>query len=246
MEALRILDIPCYHGTVLIANTNHGLPDAKLWCAALDAKFHGIGKPFAREDWDNLLGSYGAVADVPAICCAEELIEAYPEANVLLVERDLDSWERSFNDGITKAAWLPVVWFVAKVDRAFVGKIFSVVERWVPAWFGEDVHDEKGVRAAVRQKYREHYEMVRRIVPKERLLVLRLSEGLRWEPLCDFLGKEVPGVEFPRVNESEQLKVYTTGILKQGMYNAMVRAGKIGLAVGVVTLGVYLGRQWWT
>jgi hypothetical protein len=37
-------------------------------------------------------------------------------------------------------------------------------------------------------------------VPKERLLEYELGSG--WDPLCAFLGKEVPDVLFPRANES--------------------------------------------
>ena len=48
--------------------------------------------------------------------------------------------------------------------------------------------------------FEEHEEEVRRVVPRERLLVYRAEEG--WGPLCEFLGRERPvGVRFPRVNE---------------------------------------------
>lgn len=40
--------------------------------------------------------------------------------------------------------------------------------------------------------------MIRGLVPKERLLEWSADEG--WEPLCKFLGKEVPKQSFPRVN----------------------------------------------
>lgn len=36
------------------------------------------------------------------------------------------------------------------------------------------------------------------IAPTSQLLVLNVSEG--WEPLCSFLGKDVPDVPFPREN----------------------------------------------
>jgi Sulfotransferase domain len=31
-------------------------PDATMWKRAFDAKYHGKGKPFTREEWDQLLG----------------------------------------------------------------------------------------------------------------------------------------------------------------------------------------------
>jgi hypothetical protein len=43
-------------------------------------------------------------------------------------------------------------------------------------------------------------EEVKRMVPKERLLVMDLKEG--WEPLCNFLGVSIPNEPLPRVNDS--------------------------------------------
>lgn len=40
--------------------------------------------------------------------------------------------------------------------------------------------------------------MIRGLVPKERLLEWYIDDG--WEPLCEFLGKPVPDVEFPHAN----------------------------------------------
>lgn len=43
----------CYHfGSVLQENPR----DADMWVEAMEAKFEGKGKPFTRNDWDQLLG----------------------------------------------------------------------------------------------------------------------------------------------------------------------------------------------
>ena len=83
---------PTYHGYTSLYNLDH-LP---LWTAAFEAKYHNNGIPFTREDWDQLLGNYGAVTDAPSICFAEELINAYPETKIVLVERDVETWYPSF------------------------------------------------------------------------------------------------------------------------------------------------------
>lgn len=44
----------------------------------------------------------------------------------------------------------------------------------------------------------EHCNMIRGLVPKERLLEWNVGDG--WEPLCKFLDKQVPDDEFPHVN----------------------------------------------
>ena len=66
-------------------------PDCLMWQDAFAAKFDGEGK-FGREQWDQLLGHCQAVCDWPAVAFAKELIEAYPDAKVLITTRDVDSW----------------------------------------------------------------------------------------------------------------------------------------------------------
>ena len=44
-----------------------------------------------------------------------------------------------------------------------------------------------------------HNEQVKRTVPPERLLVWEVTEG--WEPLCEFLGVDVPDEPLPHAND---------------------------------------------
>lgn len=48
--------------------------------------------------------------------------------------------------------------------------------------------------------YNEYNEHIKRIVPADRLLVMNVKQG--WQPLCDFLGGEVPLYPFPRKNDT--------------------------------------------
>jgi hypothetical protein len=54
------------------------------------------GEPLGRREFDRLLGQYEIASDVPAIYFAKGLIEAYPEAKVIIVEREIESWFNSF------------------------------------------------------------------------------------------------------------------------------------------------------
>ncbi|KAJ0127095.1 hypothetical protein HZ326_29801 [Fusarium oxysporum f. sp. albedinis] len=67
--------------------------DCKLWIDLLEAKYDRGEKPL-REDFDKLLGHCKAVVDMPAAYFAEELIEYYPDAKVILTIRDPESWAR--------------------------------------------------------------------------------------------------------------------------------------------------------
>lgn len=53
-----------------------------------------------------------------------------------------------------------------------------------------------------REAYIDHVQHVLKVVPKERLLILRFGEQSDWHDLCDFLGKKPPDEPYPVVDES--------------------------------------------
>ena len=114
-QALDILGIQCYHGAVLLGRPS----DVPLWTEALDAKFYNKGKLYGREEWDKLVGDFGALSDVPAICFAEDLVKLYPEAKVILIDRERDDWFESFNEGVISACWRPSTHIIARYVTAY-------------------------------------------------------------------------------------------------------------------------------
>ena len=172
-----------------------------MWSEALDAKFKGKGKRFTREQWDQLLGDYDAVADVPAICFSEDLIAAYPEAKVVLVERDEDKWFQSFDSTVIHHMNFRATRWINRFFTIPVMRYSMMSLRWAECWFGAHTRDD--MRAKARQKYREHYKLVREVTPPGRLLEYKVKDG--WGPLCEFLGKPIPAVPFPHVNDSDYL-----------------------------------------
>ena len=91
-------------------------------------------------------------------------------------------------------------------------------------------YSKEEMRRNARRTYREHYELVRRVTPKERLLEYRLGSG--WGPLCEFLGKPVPEVPFPKTNETDVLLRQVAELIRR-------RAGVV-LATVVVPLLVVI------
>lgn len=79
------------------------------------------------------------------------------------------------------------------------GRMQTALATVVSATFDGQVFD----KAHCLRVFAQHYERVRRTVPAERLLVYRVQEG--WEPLCRFLGVDVPDEAFPRVNAGDNL-----------------------------------------
>lgn len=99
-EALHQLGYKSYHFKEAIENP---VRDLGIWEEALRAKFLGIGKPYGRKEFDKLLGDYDAVADLPCAFFVDELTKAYPEAQVVLTNRDVDKWLASMNTTVLEA-----------------------------------------------------------------------------------------------------------------------------------------------
>ena len=80
----------------------------------------------------------------------------------------------------------------------------------IALWWNNDEHFLHTSRVAIfgsstpeattlfRKKYRQHNERVQNVIPAERLLVFNVKQ--RWEPLCEFLGFDIPSTQFPRAN----------------------------------------------
>jgi hypothetical protein len=135
--------------------------------------------------------------------------EVVPSSSSLLARLSGNVFEPIVGLGVSKTLW-----------KMYMG-LFGV----------SDIRKARDMRI-MREGYERHYDMIRRMVPKEQLLDINLKE-LSWEPLCEFLGKKVPDRPFPRANES---KIYK-GAFGQLHWMAFMGATiKISMYLG--TLGV--------
>ena len=235
--ALEALGIPCWHSLCLLSTH---FADNEMWQEAIDLKFFRTGSttkpPFGRAEFDQLLHGFGAVSsDTPAIAFAEELLAAYPEARVVLVERELEPWLRSYLHSIVGNAFHPAVDIVYRLDRWYVGVVGRTQRRVLDGWMGIRSGDLVVAEQRARAMYPEHYALVRRLTEPERLLEFRLEDG--WEPLCAFLGKEVPDSPFPRLNEKKWLDEKISIITRRGITTV---AAKVAWIVVPVLLAVII------
>ncbi|KAL8647579.1 MAG: hypothetical protein Q9226_006371 [Calogaya cf. arnoldii] len=213
-EAMKILG---FDETYHMVNANQNPKDNELWQNALDAKTQE-GKQLGREQWDQLLGHCQAVTDFPAALFAPELISAYPEAKVVLSNRDIDQWHRYDISAVDppSAPWAEMFY---KMWRIFAKGDFA----------------RYGKRA-----FHEHYERVRELVPSDRLLEYRVSEG--WEPLCRFLDVDIPDCRYPAGNKQESFR-QTVRALHRARFLALLKKIARWL-VGVGALVMSLLAPW--
>lgn len=232
-ETLSILGYPApYHYVSIFANAQ----DADMWIPALRAKSQGRGVPLGRREWDQLLGHCGAVTDVPCVYFWQELLAAYPDVKVVLVDRDEEQWVSSM-EAVLEGILNPFAVYILRfTDPGWYGRINNTSLLWIEALFGtsELIQAKRNLRRA----YREHYAAVRAYVPRERLLEYQLGSG--WEPLCGILGKDVPvGVALPRRNESKTTEAALGALVGKAFRNSLINIA------GVVGVGAVIGALVW-
>ncbi|KAJ3493624.1 hypothetical protein NLG97_g4616 [Lecanicillium saksenae] len=134
---------------------------------------------------------------MPAAYFAEELVEYYPDAKVILTMRDPDEWARSFKSSLLKAnrGFLPP--FVA-----FMAILLRMPNRWTHPLFLklQQVLFDGDFESNGISSMKQHYAKVRSLVPPERLLEHTAGDG--WGPLCSFLDTPVPAEKPPHINAS--------------------------------------------
>lgn len=230
-EALNILGYPTYHYSSIFRNVR----DGDMWKEAIDAKFNGVGK-FEKQDFDQLLGHVGATTDAPSVLFWEKLMEYYPKAKIVLVDRDVEKWFASISV-LLEGVLQPINLYVLRyTDPGYHGRIAGCGIKWMEALFGSK--DARKAKANARGVFRKHYERVRATVPKERMLEFELGQG--WEPLCKFLGKPVPDVPFPHRNEAETIKAGIDAFVFKALTNSLRNIAVVG---GIVA-GVVLAWRW--
>jgi hypothetical protein len=182
-QALETLGFgPTYHMLEVFGKDDH----VDAWAAAV------AGEPV---DWDELLAGYRSTCDWPACTFWRELLAANPGARVVLTRRDPDAWYRSITKTIFESMDRPM----EDADPGMVAHQQMTRALLVERTFGGDLDRDHvlGVLAA-------HERDVIASVPAADLLVYDVAEG--WDPLCAFLGVEVPAEPFPNTNTTAEFR----------------------------------------
>lgn len=230
--AFEQLGYPSYHGFQLFSSA----PDCDMWAEAYELKyFQDRSGDLNKEFFDKILGHVSAVTDTPAVSFATELIRAYPDAKVVLVEREIEGWCQSFAQIFCDAYDNRLAALIARLDTSYLGKHRNILVRGLAE--GQfHAHNGKEFRANLKEVYEDHYAEIRETLKHqpERLLEYRLGQG--WGPLCEFLGKPVPDVPFPRVNESEAMQGMVRVLLLVGVRKMAIRWAPYALPLRIAVV----------
>jgi hypothetical protein len=205
---------PCYHMIELFGHPEH----VPIWEAASQ------GKPV---DWERLFSGYRATTDWPACTFYKELMERYPDAKMILTVRDPDRWyESTYNTiyGMRRMISSPIFRLAAPF-RPGLRPAALMNDRLIwEGTFGGSLEDRERAISV----FERHNEEVKEHVPPDKLLVYEVKEG--WQPLCEFLGVEVPKDKpFPHLNDTDTFRKMVRRRLTFALAAPLVVLSLVGL-----------------
>lgn len=179
--ALQHLGYPCYHMAEVARSEAH----LRAWGAYLSGQ--------ANMDWPDLFSRFLACVDTPCCFYYREMMEVFPNAKVLLNLRDPENWY----DSLVSLAAALEEFRPQSEENPRLAAFLGVTDMVGLKLTNGDFSKENCIEA-----FHRHNDGVLQHVPSNRLLVFKVQDG--WEPLCDFLGKDVPETPFPHLNEGRE------------------------------------------
>jgi hypothetical protein len=151
-----------------------------------------------RPDWETVFDGYTSAVDGPCAIYYRQIMETFPEAKIILTIRDSERWYQSTYDTLyqfaVKGKNLPEA-------NSAQARLYRMTNTMI--WnglFGGRFPDKQYAIEVFRNR---NADVVHSVDP-DNLLVYDVRQG--WEPLCAFLGVDVPAEDFPHVNDSESMR----------------------------------------
>ncbi|CAK8689023.1 unnamed protein product [Clavelina lepadiformis] len=200
------------------------------------------------NDFKAMYENVDAVTDTPACLFWEEISKAFPDCKIVLTMRDEDSWIKSWQGQILEAQGSRIFQLIQLLSPTG-WKLFRFYQLFAPMFTGGMLRHPFDIwlRSEVmdRRVFRQHQAYCLENAPKDRLLVYNVREG--WEPLCWFLGKEIPNQEFPHQNKAAT--IITQSLRTHPSLIRMQREMLVSLSVltGLAGYGIYSfskGEKW--
>ncbi|KJZ80137.1 hypothetical protein HIM_00851 [Hirsutella minnesotensis 3608] len=240
----------CYHMQTVIQNME---THPQQWIRAYEAKYADKGT-FTKADWDKLLGHCQATCDLPVAVFSAEIAEIYPDAKVIILNRDPELWYDSVLNTIYRSIkpgslWQRFITFYCTLLDSPINNWLKFTNTMVRLAMPFDHGKEKDKAIAW---FKSQYAEFRERIPEDRRLEFSVKDG--WKPLCEHLGVPVPTIRddktgklveapFPRVNDRESFGIISDNIWTQSMKranrNLVNGLGQVALT-GVLGYGGYL------
>ncbi len=173
-------------------------------------------------EWSKFYEGYHSALDYPTCLYYPDLVKLNPDIKVIHTRRDFDSWYHSVKETVYRGKPKTIKDVTSLVknmlfskDYRKVAPVFMFNDKLI--WRGQfesRFEDKEFMRA----KYQSHEALVTSSIKAENLLWYDVKEG--WAPLCQFLGKTVPEIDFPKANERKEFNRKMDKLLYQGIFEA--------------------------
>ncbi len=195
----------CYHMEWVFNNTHQ----VKNWMELYET---------GKTNFDELFDGFQSTVDFPGHLNYKVLLKQYPDAKVILTERDPELWyESSLKTvySVTPKTFMEKLAILGKFIRSKrfreLSGAFRLVEKYL--WKGF-YGNQFGNKEKALELFHKHNEEVKAHVPAEQLLIFRPEHG--WEPLCEFLGVPVPEVPYPKKNQRKEFHEQISRMVNTG------------------------------
>ena len=157
-------------------------------------------------DWEDAFDGWESTIDWPACTFWREHHETWPDLPVLLNFRDKEAWYKSCLNSIHDAKEMAMRGELKPADPDTPPPNPDVMKMingliWGGTFEGRFAEDKEFAF----RRFDEHYEAVRSTVPKDQLLEFDATKD-GWEPLCRFLGEDIPDEPFPHLNDTASFR----------------------------------------
>ena len=157
------------------------------------------------QNWDAIFKDFSSQVDWPASFFWKDLSAHFPDAKVILTDRDPESWYESISKTILPATEIGRIEDPDPVNRKASEMIYQIVLQNI-------FNGQLGDRDYAIKRFLDHRAEVIDTIPADRLLVYKVGAG--WDSLCDFLQTQIPDTPFPvgnSVSEFRARKQYLEG-----------------------------------
>ncbi|KAF4982462.1 hypothetical protein FZEAL_1916 [Fusarium zealandicum] len=195
---------PCLHMAEIVPHPSR----LRILLEALREENPEVRQKLIRK----LVHGYQSVCDFPVVPFTPDFMDMYPDVKIVLNGRpDPEVWSRSAGESF---------WFIFSPLFKVTGFLLESDRLWADLNVESQrfCKNKLGIDEVFSvDSYNIYYKSVRDEAKKRGKEVLEFKAEDGWEPLCKFLGRDIPDKPFPRLNEKKTFKIVTAILITRGL-----------------------------
>lgn len=167
-------------------------------------------------NFDQLFDGFQATVDFPGYPYYKILMHKYPDAKMILTTRDVDKWYESTLKTVWKAGPQTILAKIVLLSKMIFNETlrdtFLCIKFMRKTYLNKQFNGDFASSDHAKKVFFSHIDDVKKNVPEKQLLIYEVADG--WQPLCDFLGVDVPNEPFPHLNKKENFHEMVKTMIK--------------------------------